>query len=1215
MRAWAKADESRAAPESPFSERSTITFEQMAARVQNHSLCHVAGVRGSAGPALAHTLLAHTLLAHTPLRGERSVVYLCADAGRAEAVFDDLLGIGKLLRLFLGERAGVVAPSILRLPEPSAPAHADVHPDRRVQMRSAAVLFHLAKGFSYQFLVLTAPALLRLYAPPEALREAGYEFSRGQTLELESLPNRLLAVGYVRVPVVEDPASFAVRGGLVDLWPAGSDQPVRLELEGDELVKLRRFDPETQRTSASVERVWVGPARQLILTEGRTRRAEPVVRSLCDAVNWPSSRTRSLVENVTAGRLFLGAEAYLPAFDDLVPIWDYVGTRATWLIEDPARVVQSLESEYERAEFAAARQIDSPHFPVSCLYASPEQVGQALESRQVISAHGSPVLGAADGPLSRLSHTDLSVPSLETHDQADLSSSYSSRNAAPTRAADLKPLVDQIVAWQAASLRVAISARNHSQLDRLRALLSHRGLSVVDESEAGAGELRHVTLISSPLSRGLVAESHGFAIVAEEEIFGRRRHHSEKKNRPAGSALEDLRSVKPGDLVVHVEHGIGRYQGLEHKSIDGSIVDLLVVQYAETDRLFLPVYRLNQIQKYSGGDGQPKLDRLGGATFARTKNKVRRRVRDMADELLRLYAERASLKKVPLSEPDDDYAAFEATFPFEETADQAAAIVDVLSDLQKDTVMDRLVCGDVGFGKTEVALRAAYLCALSGRQVALLCPTTVLAQQHVLTFKQRLEPFGVVVEPLSRFRTRRQLERTLTGVRRGDVDVLVGTHRLLSKDVHFKNLGLLIIDEEQRFGVTHKERIKQLRVSVDVLTLSATPIPRTLQLALGGLRDLSLIATPPADRRAVRTLVSRFDDELIREALSRELERGGQVFYVYNRIEGIDGRAEHLRRLLPDVRLAVAHGQMSAVALEKTMLRFVAGEFDVLASTAIIENGLDIPRANTIIIDRADLFGLSQLYQLRGRVGRSSERGYCYLLVPRAGGLSEVARQRIEALERHTELGAGFRIATLDMELRGAGDLLGAEQSGNVQSVGFELFCQMLQEATRELQGLEVHHDVDPELSIDAEAFLPDDYIAEVGLRLSIYKRFASAFNEAEVDDVAAEMIDRFGPAPRAALSLVELMRLKTELRRFKALGCEATAKSATLHLREDTPIDPQKLSSQVSKPKSRWRLSPDGRLSRRAAEGEFKNGLEHARWFLQELSECLAGGPSAPSS
>jgi transcription-repair coupling factor (superfamily II helicase) len=717
-------------------------------------------------------------------------------------------------------------------------------------------------------------------------------------------------------------------------------------------------------------------------------------------------------------------------------------------------------------------------------------------------------------------------------------------------------------------------------------------------------------------------------------VFGTR---AKRKMRREGSArdasrpfLEDLRALSVGDLVVHTEHGVGKYLGLEHRDLlgpaivdpDGKLhqpktrVDLIVVEYGGGDRLYLPVHRLNQLQKWVSGEGgeapKAKLDRLGGSTFAKKKAAVAKAVRQMADELLRLYAERQALPGEALPEPDDEYRAFEATFPFEETPDQQKAIEDVLRDLHTPRPMDRLVCGDVGFGKTEVAIRAAFLAAAAGRQVAVLCPTTVLAQQHFHTFAQRLDGYPFNVAALSRFQDTKEQNDVIKRLREGKLDVVVGTHRLLSKDVHFKNLGLLVVDEEQRFGVTHKERIKQLKTKVHVLTLTATPIPRTLQMAVSGMRDLSLITTPPVDRRAIRTVVTRYDESVIREAVNREMSRGGQVFYVYNRVGaeggGIYEKAQKVQELVPRARIGVAHGQMGEKALEQAMLDFVEGRFDVLCATSIIESGLDIPRANTILIDRADLFGLAQLYQLRGRVGRSKERAYCYLIVPPPAAMSEEARSRIEALEKHTELGAGFKIAALDLEIRGAGDLLGAEQSGNVASVGFEMFCAMLDDAVHELRGDAAAydaHDLDPDLSLDVEAFLPDDYVSDVGVRLSLYKRFAGASSEDWVDDLAAEMEDRFGPPPESAARFVRLMRLKCELRALRVLGLEATRERVTLHFRNDTPIDADKVMKAVAKKNSPWKLAPDMRLTRRS-DADHADGLAAAESLVSEIGVFL---------
>jgi transcription-repair coupling factor (superfamily II helicase) len=766
-----------------------------------------------------------------------------------------------------------------------------------------------------------------------------------------------------------------------------------------------------------------------------------------------------------------------------------------------------------------------------------------------------------------------------------------------------------------------LTARTETQARRMHSLLDDRGVAAGLDLGSGAASATTATARSleqqrapsvmirvGGLTRGLIAESAGYVFLTEEEVFGRRTHRSAARKQSARAALEDLRALGPGDYVVHVEHGIGRYLGLENRDVGtGTPVDLLVVEYRGGDKLFVPVYRMNQIQKLSGGETEGRLDRLGGQTFAKTKAKVKRQVREMADELLVLYAERAAQERPPLPAPDAEYLAFEAAFPFEETPDQATAIGDVLGDLERARVMDRLVCGDVGFGKTEVALRAAFRHLMAGHQVALLCPTTLLANQHYHTAKSRFADYPVKVEMLSRFRNKKAQAQIALDLRAGKLDLVVGTHRLLSKDVHFKRLGLLIVDEEQRFGVVAKERIKQLRKDVDVLTLSATPIPRTLQLALGGLQDLSIIATPPLDRRAVRTTTARYDDALVQSVIEKEMARGGQTFYVHNRIEGLAERAARIQELLPRARVAIGHGQLSETLLERTLLGFVQGEYDVLVTTAIVESGLDIPRANTLIVDRADLFGLAQLYQLRGRVGRSNERAHCYLLVPPPSRLSDEARMRVDALTRYTALGSGLQIAELDLELRGAGNFLGSEQSGAVASVGFELFCQMLAEATQELRGQQVEQDIDPEISIDIEALLPEDYVSEVGVRLSLYKRLAGATDDAHVLELAIEIEDRFGSLPRAAQNLVELMRLKAQLRKLKVLSCEASARAVTLHLREDTPLDVGKITRLAVERPELYRVTPLGQVVRRATERERSaGGLALAASLLREIAPGL---------
>ncbi|MFO0761071.1 MAG: transcription-repair coupling factor, partial [Byssovorax sp.] len=1124
---------------------------------------HLTGAAGSAAALLVRSLCRRT---------RRHVVAVTADIDSARALAADISFLLGAADADDAEAEGAgFGQVLLYLPNEASP-YADINPDRRGAETRLATLFHLGMGLPFRVLVCPIAALSRKVVPQDQVLGHAEQVQVEQIIDRDRLAARLAAAGYVRAPLVEDPGTFAVRGALIDVWPPSAEAPVRIELYEEMVSSIKLFDPEGQRTLKSVSEVWLSPAREAILTPDNVDRARDRVRALCDAVDLPSTKARALAEDVALGRSFFGAEGFLPAYTDLVPFADYLPRDPIVLLDDPAALTSALRDELGRARADETQKSREPHFGIDAFYEPEREVVRWLEGRAVVALHRTGIEGRAEaeGSLERFEVTPEGTPSIATSDQADLERAIRAARTSQGKSGALDPLIRRIAAWQEAGLLVILAARAETQVERLVTLLRHRDLKVRAHSgpfdpsllDAPSPAARATALVvKGTLARGVIAPAEGLCLVTEEEIFGARAHRRAARAASSTSTsrpfLEDLRSLSVGDHVVHAEHGIGRYLGLLHKQVGAQTIDLVAVEYLGGDKLYLPVYRLNQIQKFSGGEGTPKLDRLGGQTFEKTRARVEKNVRKMADELLRLYAERKAAPGEAVPPADDDYQAFEATFPFDETPDQARAIAEVLGDLEIPRPMDRLVCGDVGFGKTEVAIRAAFRMATAGRQVAVLCPTTVLAQQHFRNFEQRMSAYPITVAVMSRFQGKQEQDRVVKGLREGSVDIVIGTHRLLSKDIHFKRLGMLVVDEEQRFGVTHKERIKALKTNVDVLTLSATPIPRTLQMAVSGLRDMSIISTPPTDRRAIRTIVTRHDENVIKEAILRELGRGGQVFYVYNRVEGLYERAARLAELVPTARICVGHGQMAEGALEQAMLDFVEGRYDILCATAIIESGLDIPRANTILIDRADMFGLAQLYQLRGRVGRARERAYCYLIVPPANSMTDEARSRLEALERHTELGSGFQIASLDLELRGGGDLLGAEQSGTVAAVGFEMFCQMLEEAVHELRGEPVVHDVDPELSFDADALLPEDYIAEVGVRLSLYKRLASAGSVEEVQDLAVEMEDRFGPPPAEARRFVHLMRIKTELRKLRVLGCEATSRSITLHLRNDTPLDP----------------------------------------------------------
>jgi transcription-repair coupling factor (superfamily II helicase) len=962
----------------------------------------VADVRGAADAVIV------AQLAHRAV----PVVVVTPDVDAARRVASDI-------RFLLG-RGDDEDVDVLELTMPEASPWADVAPDRRGAMARMATLAHLASGRPWRVLVAPASALVRKLVPPDAVRAHTRRVVAEEELDRDRLVRDLVDAGWLRVPVVEDPGSFAVRGSLLDVWPPGAAEPARIELYGDLVVSIKSFDPTTQTTKDPLSQLWLAPARDAILAKELVERAKRRIAHLTDMVDWPTAKARVLADDVATGRAFFGADAYLPAYyEELAFLVEYVPAEARVVLASPSEITKAVREETERAALDAEAKAQGPSFIFSSIYGSEADARALVERHPVIVLHGAATLGSPGEGIAAYETTSDAIH-IAAEGHADITRAVKAARASKGRGNAMAPVARRIRHFRDHGFKVFLTARAETQAERLSALLTHQGIrcrvraSAFDPAwlaEPRAEDVDAVVVVG-PLGRGVILPGEGLVLLTEEEIFGGRAHRvREKKSRDAARPfVEDLRSLSVGDFVVHAEHGIGRYQGLVHRDVGGLVVDLLVVEYAGGDKLYLPVYRLNQIQNYSGGEaGAPKIDRLGGATFAKTKARVDRAVRQMADELLRLYAERQAQLGHALTPPDDDYRAFEATFPFDETDDQARAIDEVNKDLETPRPMDRLVCGDVGFGKTEVALRAAFRVAMSGKQVAVLCPTTVLAQQHFRTFEARMRDYPISLKALSRFQSKREQDEALALLKEGKLDVVIGTHRLLSKDIHFKSLGLLVVDEEQRFGVAHKERIKQLRTNVDVLTLSATPIPRTLQMAVTGIRDLSLITTPPVDRRAVRTFVTAYDDHVLKEAIGRELSRGGQVFYVYNRIEGIYERAQRVQQLFPAARIAVAHGQMAQkgskeggeTALEKTMLDFVEGRYDILVATAIVESGLDIPRANTIIIDRADIFGLAQLYQLRGRVGRSRERAYCYLVVPPPNTMTDEARAHRSARAPH----------------------------------------------------------------------------------------------------------------------------------------------------------------------------------------------------------------------
>ena len=1013
----------------------------------------------------------------------------------------------------------------------------------------------------------------------ETIAARTLELERNQWIDRDELIARLVASGYSRMPVVEERGELAVRGGIVDFFPPHAARPVRIEMLGDEIESLREFDPASQRSQEKLDNTFASPPRELVIDRAAAVDAGDALRARADEQGVPQKTVDELVDQLLRGHLPPGAEALAPLLDpNLGSAFDLLPDDTLVAIDEPDASSSRLEHYRGEAQGNYAVALDAER-----LMASPEALFVRPDDFEASLTKFRPV---------RLERMDI-----EDREQAAERIGITTRGhdelrraLAETRSHDraLTPLAEQLDEWMREGWRIVIACSALSAAERLRTLLKQYGV----ETKL-ANDRRPLWRWSAPgsvevrvagLAEGFAAPDAKFVVVGEEEIVGkreRRRRSSASSAWKDGTAVDGLSQLAPGDFLVHADHGIGIYRGLVEMKLAGVASELLRLEYEGGDRLFLPVHRLNLVQRYGGSDGAtPRIDRLGGQTWEKAKKRVKKSLRNMATQLLSVHAAREVAPGVSFSPRDAYFKEFEAAFPFEETPDQADAIEDVLADMQRGRPMDRLVCGDVGYGKTEVAARGAFRAVCDGKQVAVLVPTTVLCQQHAETLAARFQGYPIRVESLSRFTKPKASREIVEGMKTGAVDVVVGTHRLLAKNVEFRDLGLLVVDEEHRFGVTHKERIKQLKKTVDVLTLTATPIPRTLQLAFSGLRELSVIKTPPVDRLAVRTQVCRSSDDLIREAILREVRRGGQVFFVHNRVRTIGGIAEMLERVVPDVKVIVAHGQMKEGELEEKMVAFAHGEADVLLCTTIIESGIDIPRANTIIINRADALGLAQLYQLRGRVGRSSQRAYAYLLIPGSeDSLASDAQRRLEAIQDLSELGAGFRLANMDLEIRGAGNLLGAEQSGNLLAVGYETYMEMLEETIEELRGKIREHEVDPEIRLPIEARLPDGYVADVSQRLVLYKRLAGAQTDEQIDRVRDELLDRFGPLPPEAENLLGIIRLKARARALGITAIDWLRGEVVLSIGEAGRIDPKRLVTLLGDDASGIRMTPDQRI------------------------------------
>jgi transcription-repair coupling factor (superfamily II helicase) len=912
----------------------------------------------------------------------------------------------------------------------------------------------------------------------------------GQQIDRDELVSDLVAAGYRREEMVEHRGEVAVRGSIVDVFPSTADRPVRVDLWGDEVDRLTEFSVSDQRSTDDLVRVDIFPCRELLPT--------PEVRARAERLVGLEPWGREQWERLSQGLTFDGMESWLPWLTaDEHLLADVVGDDAQILLCEPRRM-------RDRAADLLAEEGD--------LASTLAVTWGATDERS--AAHGFPRLHLDFDRLLR--HTRAPVWQVVSVPDSPDTPQVQASGWDPV-VGDGSGLLARLASLQQEGYRIVVGADGEGSAARVGDLL--------------AGEGIRAEIVVAPLERGAVLRSVRLAVLAESDLTGRRRAHrrARPRRRDAEGFFDDL---KKGDYVVHHQHGVARYGGMVKRAIGGVDRDYLLLEYKGDDRLYVPSDQIDAVRHYTGGDS-PTLSRLGGDGWQRTKAKVRAAVAEIAQELVVLYQKRLQSGGTAFAPDTPWQREFEDAFPYQETPDQAKAIADVKADMEEPRPMDRLVCGDVGFGKTEVAIRAAFKAVQDGKQVAILVPTTLLAQQHFQTFSDRFAGYPVRVEVLSRFLTPGQARKVARDIQVGAVDIVIGTHRLLSGDVTFKDLGLLVVDEEQRFGVSHKEQIKRFSTGVDVLTLTATPIPRTLEMSLTGIRDLTLLNTPPAERQPILTYVGEEDDRAVAEAIRRELLREGQVFYVHNRVQDIDHVAAHLRDLVPEARVAIAHGQMDEGSLERVVLDFWEGEYDVLVCTTIIESGIDMPTVNTLVVDRSDLLGLGQLHQIRGRVGRSGQRAYAYLFHPRDRSLTEEAYERLKTIGEATELGSGFKIAMRDLEIRGAGNLLGTGQSGHVAAVGYDLYCQMVSEVVAELKGEEVREPAEIKLDLPLDANLPPAYVAKEELRLEAYRRLAAVTTEAEVDDIRAEWEDRFGPVPDAAAALLEVARLRAEASRL----------------------------------------------------------------------------------
>ncbi|VAW00140.1 Transcription-repair coupling factor [hydrothermal vent metagenome] len=1072
--------------------------------------------------------------------------------------------------------------------------------------RLTALADLMGRGGAEQPLIIltTVNAALQKVPPREVITKSGFSAKPGQSVSMDDLQAHLQHNGFTRTGTVVDRGDYAVRGGIIDIYPSGTENPVRLDFFGDTLESIRQFDVETQRTIKQLKSLDLNPANEVILNDETIGQFRTAYKALFggDASQDP------LYEAISSARRYQGMEHWMPLFyGEMATLLDYTGK--TVIVFDHLSKEAIVSRNEQLADYFKARKNTDKEGTFGSAPYNPLEINQLYLDDQNWSGQ---IANYPQANLSPFEAPDQSGQKI-VHAGGKQGRSFAAERA--RRDSNIYELVAKhLTQLHQSGKRVLVAAWSEGARDRLETILKDHGVSPIasagDWAQASGRDREIISTVVLGIESGF--ETDDLAVVAEQDILGDRMVRRTRKTRRAADFIAELSSLEAGDLVVHVDHGIGKFEGLKTIDVAGAPRDCLHLTYLGGDRLFLPVENIELLSRYGAEDAAVRLDKLGGGAWQARKAKLKKRVRDIAASLIKTAAARELRKGAIFPTPEGLYDEFAARFPFTETEDQLDAINAVLEDFQKGKPMDRLVCGDVGFGKTEVAMRTAFVAVMAGKQVTIVVPTTLLARQHYASITERFEGLPVQIRQMSRLVVRKDIATTKKGLADGTIDIVVGTHALLAKDMKFRDLGLLIIDEEQHFGVKHKEQLKELRADVHVLTLTATPIPRTLQLAMTGVRELSLITTPPVDRLPVRTFISPFDAVMVRETLLRELYRGGQSFYVVPRVADIGEISEFLRLQVPELKVAIAHGQMSPGELEDVMNGFYDRQYDVLLATTIIESGIDIPTANTLVVHRSNMFGLAQLYQLRGRVGRSKQRAYALFTVPPRRVLTQTAEKRLKVLQSLDTLGAGFSLASHDLDIRGAGNLVGEEQSGHIKEVGFELYQAMLEEAVSSLRDngggdQEGEETWSPQINIGTSVLIPDSYVEDLQIRLSLYRRLSDLHEQEEIDAFAAEIHDRFGPPPEEVNHLLEIMAIKELCRKANVETIDAGAKGAVIGLRDGKFNNPQGLLDWMTKQGSFAKMRPDMKLVVRRSWDTPEIRLKGARQLMAVLAD-LAG-------